>query len=141
MSREERLAEEVRALARLDLEGLRAEWRRRYDAPPKLRSAGLLARILSWRIQADQFGGIDPATRRVLINSKAPTRPKVEVQPGVRLIREWQGRRIEVQVVAQGVVYEGKTYASLSEVARLITGVRWNGPRFFGLRSQEGRAA
>lgn len=140
MSRQDRIAEEVRTLARLDLQGLRAEWLKRYGAPPKLRSPRMLARILSWRLQAEHLGGLDSATRRTLTSSRVQPKAKMELQPGVRLVREWQGRRVEVQVIAQGVVYEGKTYGSLSEVARLVTGVRWNGPRFFGLRSDRSAA-
>ena len=67
-------------------------------------------------------------------------KPKVRTasfKPGSTLLREWQGRRIEVEVVRDGFVWNGEKHASLSKVARLITGVRWNGPRFFGLRETE----
>ena len=66
MSLEARITEEVRALARLDLEGLRAEWRRRYGPPPKLRAADILARMLAWRMQAEVLGGLDPDLARRL---------------------------------------------------------------------------
>ena len=62
---------EVRALERLDLEGLRSEWRRRYGDPPKLRSVDLLARLLSWRMQAEVFGGLDAETRKLLFQFRA----------------------------------------------------------------------
>jgi len=127
------ITEEVRALARLDLEGLRAEWRRRYGPPPKLRSTDLLARLLAWRIQAEVFGGLDAEMRSTLFRKSlavaAPT-----LLAGMRLEREWHGTTQNVEVVDGGFRWEGRTYPSLSQAAQAITGVKWNGPRFFGLR-------
>jgi Protein of unknown function (DUF2924) len=97
----------------------------------------LLRRVLAWRIQADALGGLDAATIRLLENEKALK--MVAEQPGTRLAREYAGRRHEVVVVDDGVVYDGNRYGSLSEVARIITGQRWNGPRFFGLRRENVR--
>ena len=62
----------------------------------------------------------------------------MQLEPGSRLAREWRGVRHDVEVVEEGILYRGKVYSSLSEVARHITGVRWNGPRFFGLRAPKG---
>lgn len=133
MKRAERVTQEVRALERLDLHDLREEWRKRYGEPPKMRSKELLARLLAWRIQADAFGGLDAATVRLLNSDRVlPRRPVLS--PGTRLAREWQGRRHEVDVLEKGFRYDGSDYRSLSEVARAITGTRWNGLRFFGLR-------
>ena len=128
------ITEEVRALARLDLEGLRAEWRTRYGSPPTLRSPALLRRMLAWRIQVAAFGGLDADTRRrlrqrSLVKPAAPT-----PTPGTNIRREWKGIIHNVRVVTDGFVYDGREFNSLSEIARAITGVRWNGPRFFGLR-------
>jgi hypothetical protein len=132
---EAEVADEVRRLGTLNLEALRLAWRRRYGPPPRLRSADLLRRLLSWRIQSEALGGLPVETRRALARtSAAPRRPKLEA--GVRLMREWRGVRHEVEMMQQGVLYRGQAYASLSEVARTITGTRWNGPRFFGLRSE-----
>jgi hypothetical protein len=118
----------------LGLEDLRTIWRGRYGAPPKLRSPDLLALILAWRIQAEREGGLDSAFRRTLRRPPAP-RSALEAVPGARLVREWQGVEHEVVVLDDGrFAHRGETYASLSEVARQITGARWNGPRFFGLR-------
>lgn len=134
MKKADRVTEEVRALAALDLAGLRDVWRRHgYGEPPKMRSKELLARLLAWKIQADAFGGLDAATIRLLKNDRTP-KPKPILEPGTRLAREWQGRRYEVDVLEQGFRLGGATYWSLSEVARVITGTRWNGLRFFGLR-------
>jgi hypothetical protein len=129
----DRVTEEVRALEALDLHGLRAEWRKRYGVPPKMRSTELLARLLAWRIQVEAFGGLDAGTVRLLKNDTIPP-PKPVLELGTRLFREWQGRRYEVDVLAKGFRYAGADYRSLSEVARSITGTRWNGLRFFGLR-------
>lgn len=92
--------------------------------------------MLGWRVQAEQNGGLDADLRRAL------RRPVSEVSrdvnkpnSGTVLVREWQGVRHSVTSLPGGsFLYEGETYASLSEVARRITGTRWNGPRFFGLR-------
>lgn len=135
MKKAERITQEVRALQVLDLHGLRDEWRRRYGKPPKMRSKELLARLLAWRIQSDAFGGLDAATIRLLKSDRLPP-PKPRLVPGTRLAREWQGQSYEVDVLEKGFRYDGADYRSLSEVARAITGTRWNGLRFFGLREQ-----
>ena len=136
MTKEERITAEVRALAALNLHGLREEWRRRYGAPPRMRSKELLALLLAWRIQADAFGGLDAATIRLIKNERSGP-PPVRLAPGTRLAREWQGQRHEVEVVDSGFRHRDVTYRSLSEVARTITGTRWNGLRFFGLREAQ----
>lgn len=127
-----RVAKDVAALATMSLADLRTEWERRYGAPPRHRAAHLLCRVLAWRMQADVHGGFDAVTRRMLGQDQSEVR--VAATPGMRLAREWAGRRHEVIVIESGVVYEGSTFGSLSQVARHITGQRWNGPRFFGLR-------
>jgi len=127
------IAAEVRALEALDLEGLRAEWRRRFGAPPTLRSHDLLRRNLAWRIQADAYGGIDLDLRKRLQQTKARG-PRLPI--GTRLAREWKGRRYEVEKTADGFRLGDAVYKSLSQVAREITGTRWNGLRFFGVRNE-----
>ena len=124
---------EVRALERLDLQALRAEWRRQgFGAPPKMRSPDLLRRILAWKLQARALGGLDGETLRLL--RRASTTPEAMLDVGARIGREWQGVRHEVAVIERGYRYAGEAFDSLSQVARKITGSRWNGPRFFGLR-------
>jgi hypothetical protein len=131
-SRKKQATAVVAQLIDMSLAELRAEWQRRDGQPPKHRASDLLRRVLAWRIQADVFGDLDAATRRILSKEQNVLRPSA--QPGMRLAREWAGRRYEVVVIESGVVFEGQTFGSLSEVARHITGRRWNGPRFFGLR-------
>lgn len=125
-------AETVAALPAMTLAQLRQEWERRYGTAPRHRSAELLRRVLAWRIQADVHGGFDAATRHMLGSDQGQIKPAAKA--GMRLAREWAGKRHEVVVTPSGVLYEGTTFGSLSEVARHITGKRWNGPRFFGLR-------
>lgn len=131
-----KVARDIAALNDMSLRELRVEWERRYGAAPTHRSVDLLRRVLAWRIQANVHGGLDAATRRMLGREG-------EVQqsaaPGMRHAREWAGKVHEVVVIESGVVHEGCTYKSLSAVARHITGMRWNGPRFFGLRQENVR--
>jgi hypothetical protein len=98
-----------------------------------MRSWELLARLLAWRIQVDAFGGLDATTIR-LLQSDRPPQSKPMLTPGTQVSREWQGRRHDVDVLDGRFRYAGAEYRSLSEVARVITGTRWNGLRFFGLR-------
>ncbi len=126
----------VLALEALDLEGLRAEWRQHWGLPPRLRSVQLLRHLIAWRIQAEALGGLDAETKRLLRATSVPRRGLV-LQPGQRLVREWRGRRYDVDIVEGGFTHAGRTFKSLSEVARAITGTQWNGPRFFGLRETD----
>lgn len=121
-------------LAGMELVELREEWRKRFGLPPKLRSPERLALMLAYRIQAAEEGGIDVALRRTLRRPPAGKTTSL-LTPGTKLSREWQGVRHEVTVEPDGRVgWQGQSYKSLSEAARAITGSRWNGPRFFGLR-------
>ena len=131
------ITEEVRALERLDLQGLRAEWLRRYGPPPKLRSPELMGLMLAWRIQAAAFGSLDAVTRRRLRQGRGAPAKGDHLGLGARIVREWRGVDYAVETVDGGYRWQDKTYASLSAVAHAITGVKRNGPKFFGLRSEE----
>ncbi len=125
---------DIIALEELDLAALRNAWAARFGTPPKLRSVDLLRLMLAWRLQADALGGLDSKTRRILTR-RGPVVPEgAALGDGAILRRDWQGRRIEVVVGADGFRWQDKTYPSLSAIARAATGTRWNGPRFFGLR-------
>lgn len=121
----------IASIEKQDLDGLRAEWRRRYGAPPRLRSTMLLRHVLAWRIQADIYGHLDEQTRKLLRDTRPPREPVVS--RGTILTREWRGVRHEVEATDGGFLYQGRRWKSLSEIARAITGTRWNGRRFFGL--------
>lgn len=123
---------QVCALEAMDLEALREEWRRRWEPPPPLRSQQLLRHLMAWRIQADAWGGLDSETRRFL--RRPPTARGPALRSGQRIVKEWNGTLYEVEFIDGRFIHAGVTYKSLSEIARVITGVRWNGPRFFGLR-------
>ena len=128
------LEAEVESLSSLSLEGLRAVWTAHFGAAPKLRSPDLLRQLLAWRLQAVALGGIDRDTRRRLTGRGPVEAEGHHLGQGAILRRDWQGRRIEAVVEAGGFRWEGVLYPSLSAVARAVTGTRWNGPRFFGLR-------
>ena len=129
------IEDEVRGLDALDLEGLRAVWRTRFGLVPKLRSVELLRLMLAWRIQAIALGGLDPATRRALDRSGPVERLGRNLGLGAVLRRNWQGQVIEVVVEETGFRHAGRLYPSLSAIAEAVTGTRWNGPRFFGLKA------
>jgi hypothetical protein len=129
------IEEEVEALGELDLHQLRQAWQVRYGVPPKLRSPELLGLMLAWRVQADAVGGLAVETRLAL-RRPAAQKARPIATSGTKLAREWKGVRHEVTVTGDGgYLYQKDRYASLSQIARLITGARWNGPRFFGLRA------
>ena len=143
------LDNEIARLRGLDVGELRARWHTvfRRRAPPHL-PRHLLFRILAYRLQADRLGDLDADSRRLLdrIGSGASAetdrliadfkRSRTELRPGTLLTREWDGHLQRVMVVADGYSWNGKTYPSLSKVAFAITGSRWSGPRFFGLRDR-----
>jgi hypothetical protein len=125
----------VAKIEAMDLDGLRAAWRERYGAPPPLRSVPIMRRLLSWRVQAEVLGGLDAATRRVLARSGPVEAEGKHLGIGAQFTRSWKGRKVTVTVEEDGFRWEDELYPSLSAVATAIAGSRWNGPRFFGLRS------
>lgn len=130
----ERINTEVRALERLDLEGLRSAWRKRYGPAPRLRSRELLGLMLAWRIQSEAFGGLDAATRRKLKTETSGSRSNLDLAPGTVLTREWKGIPETVRRTEAGYEWQGRTYKSLTAVARAISGGPRSGPLFFGLK-------
>lgn len=131
------IEDEVRALAQLDLQGLRQKWSQQFGPAPKLRSVELLRLMLAFRIQAEAFGGLDLPTRRALDRKTSGIREGQSHGHGAVFRRIWQGRVIEATVDTDGFRFEGQHYRSLSAIAEAATGTRWNGPRFFGLRAGE----
>src|ERR1022692_992497 len=140
----EALTAEVAGLSKLGIDELRERWKAMYGKAP-LREIGrsFLIRAIAYRLQEKAFGGLKPSTRRLLARAaeesateSSPKKPQIRMaQSGTVLIREWQGNAHRVTMLDDGVSFNGKHYRSLSEVAREITGSRWSGPRFFGLRS------
>lgn len=141
----EKLDIEIARLRSLDVTGLQARWRTvfRRQAPPHL-SRHLLFRILTYRLQADGIGDLEPEALRLLNRPGLPTdvgtlavefnRRRSDLKAGTVLVREWDGQPHRVTVLAEGFSWKGTIYPSLTKVAFALTGTRWNGPRFFGLR-------
>jgi hypothetical protein len=132
------LDDDLRTVGRLTGAALRERWAEVFGRPASVDlSTALLRQSLAHRLQERALGGVPPAILKQLHRLAAdpptgPPRPP-PLAPGVRLVREWQGKHHAVDVVADGAVWQGRTYPSLSAVARAITGTRWSGPRFFGL--------
>jgi Protein of unknown function (DUF2924) len=143
---------EIARLRNLDLDDLQARWHtvfRRRPSPHLPRH--LLFRVLAYRLQADRFGDLDGESQRLLASAGSPedagkraadrNRLTADLRPGTMLAREWNGRMQRVAVLANGFAWNGTTYPSLSKIALAITGTRWNGPRFFGLRDKPSKEA
>lgn len=152
------LEREIEELAHLDLAELRVRWRKLMrSAAPKNLPRSLLVRVLAYKLQARVFGGLDPETIRYLTRVERervrrrdagekrrpkdppPVPPVPDPRPhkaGTLFVREHAGVLHAVTVTPDGFAWRGTTYKSLSEIAREITGTRWSGPRFFGLRER-----
>jgi hypothetical protein len=110
--------------------------------PPTAFGPDLLRRTIAYRLQENVYGGLSKQLRRELdrlvkqfmAKPDVPLKTGRQAQPGAELVRNWKGECHRVLIAEDGFVYAGATYGSLSEIARKITGTRWNGPRFFGLR-------
>ena len=147
--------DEIVHLRGLDLKGLRARWQSVFQRPPPGHlPRHLLFAIIAYRVQVDRFGDIDHETRQLLDRTGAKEsgaamsarlvsfdQKRTEPTPGTVLVREWDRRLQRVMVMSDGFAWNGQTYDSLSKVAFAITGTKWNGPRFFGLRDKEDGSA
>lgn len=137
--------DELDRLATMPIAKLRVRYRELFRTdPPKAFGPDLLRRTIAHRIQEKAYGGLSRSARRLLDQMikafAAKPNGKIvvprRIKPGSVLVRVWKAKSHRVTVLAEGFVYEGVTYSNLSEIAGLITGTRWNGPRFFGLRSK-----
>jgi hypothetical protein len=129
------LEAEVAALEDLNLHQLRDKWRDCFGVPPKIRSTEMLRLLLAWRIQAIALGGLDRETLKVLARTGRVVAEGQDLGIGTTFRRTWNGRQQVVTVVENGFEWKGRSFKSLSAAATAIAGTRWNGPRFFGLRS------
>ena len=136
------LGEDIAALKSRSYDDLRFAWQRAYrNNPPKFLSRDLLELGIAWKLQERAFGGLGVTAKRHLdevagaIGAKSDIAKvrRISLRPGARLLREWAGEVHEVLVTEDGFEWRGKTWRSLSVIAREMTGTRWSGPRFFGL--------
>jgi Protein of unknown function (DUF2924) len=138
------LGHEISSLTEATPADLKLRWRALYgtEVPPRI-SRDLLIRALAYRIQEQALGGLKPSTRRLLAKVAADASARRPIQltpaptltPGTVLLREWHGTQHQVIVRGDGVEFQGKQYQSLSQVAHRITGTKWSGPLFFGLKT------
>jgi hypothetical protein len=140
------IAQRLASLPHLSKPALCELWLRLFkrESPPSMRKA-LMLQIVAYRLQEQEFGGLSDACCRRLRqlasafeadpNAAVSTRPPIK--PGVRLVRQWKEQVHVVEVETEGYAYQGACYKSLSEIARLITGTRWSGPLFFGLKAKQ----
>jgi Protein of unknown function (DUF2924) len=136
---------ELDRLAVMPIAQLRARYRELFRAdPPKAFGPNLLRRSVAQRIQERAYGSLPRATQRLLdqMIKAFAARPDARIvlprriKAGSVLVRQWKGQSHRIMVLAEGFAYDGNTYSNLSEIAGLITGTKWNGPRFFGLRGK-----
>lgn len=139
-------------LAELKLLGtaaLKSAWRAAFkSAPPRAAHKEFFIRFLAHEFQVRANGGLRKSSLKALNEFEQTKSSSAELvadsvpklRAGARLLRQWGGAAHEVMVMERGYAYRGRSYTSLSEIARCITGARWSGPRFFGLRSQPKRA-
>jgi hypothetical protein len=136
---------ELDRLAVMPIVQLRVRYREMFRGdPPKAFGPDLLRRSIAHRIQEKAFGGLSRSAQRLLDHMMKAYAAKPNgkivlprrIKPGSVLVREWKGKGHRVTVLADAFAYDGETYTNLSEIAVRITGTRWNGPRFFGLRSK-----
>jgi hypothetical protein len=137
--------DELDRLGTMPIAQLRVRYREVFRSdPPKAFGPDLLRRSIAHRIQEKAYGGLSRSAQRLLDQMMKAYAAKPggkialprRIKPGSVLVRAWKGKSHRVTVLADGFVYDGETYSNLSEIAVLITGTRWNGPRFFGLRSK-----
>ncbi|MBU0556469.1 MAG: DUF2924 domain-containing protein [Alphaproteobacteria bacterium] len=111
---------------------MRDQWRTSLGSDPPGVSADLLRRLLGFALQEQAMGGLKPAQRQAL-QRLATGKENAALKPGMRLIRQWNGRTIAVTVDEGGFIWDDRAWRSLSPIAREVTGTSWSGPRFFGL--------
>lgn len=138
------LARQLTIVAGLDGKSLKQRWRNLYKTEPPARlSPSVLIQAVAYGVQEKALGGLKPSSRRQLKRAAADAvagrRMRLsgerKIKPGTVLLREWHSVSHQVTVLEDGVLFRGQRYRSLSEVARKITGSRWSGPLFFGLKS------
>jgi hypothetical protein len=144
--RSEKLGQDLRDLRTRGDDELKERWRSLYGTePPGKIHRYLLIQAIAYRVQQNLLGALKPSVRRHLMRvagsaadgRQASDYTTLSPKPGTVLVRDWGGVTYQVKVLEDGLLFRGKRYKSLSEVARIITGARWSGPLFFGLKSAD----
>jgi hypothetical protein len=142
----ERLAQELKDLETRGDDELKNRWRGLYGTkPPQKIHRSLLIAAVAHRMQENALGALKSSVRRHLLQAaNNPATPRLSprfssLRPraGTVLVRDWGGVTHQAQVLEDGILFRSKRYKSLSEIARIITGSRWSGPLFFGLKSSK----
>src|ERR1035437_152452 len=142
----EKLAQELKDLETRGDDELKNRWRSLYGTqPPQKIPASLLIAAVAHRMQENALGALKSSVRRHLMQAAnhpatprpSPHYPSLRPRAGTVLVRDWGGVTHQAKVLEDGILFRSKRYKSLSEVARVITGSRWWGPLFFGLKSKE----
>jgi len=136
--------QKLAGLAAMPPAALRAEWRRVYRTPAPALSPDLLARGIAYRLQEMREGGLPVTAERQLLrlvmqndSSSSPAMPaSATLRPGTKMVRSWNGETYQVLVTDSGYLFNNRCYGSLSKIAHEITGTKWSGPRFFGIKVQ-----
>ncbi len=135
---------ELKQLGTMPISALRVRYRELFRSnPPPAFGPDLLRRSIAQRIQEKAYGGLSRETKKLLDRlSRSIAAGKTgrldvpqRIKPGSELVRIWNGQSHKITVLAKGFAYQGEIFTSLSEIANRITGTRWNGPKFFGLRT------
>jgi hypothetical protein len=143
-SKQQRIAQELARLAVLDRAGCLDLWKTLFDCEaPRYLSAVFMRKALAHEAQCRMLGGLAAADicalRSIAGGKRSAVRSAPVLSAGTHLVREWNGRTYQVEVTKSGFVMDGKTYKSLTAIARRITGANWSGPRFFGLVDRSNR--
>ena len=134
-----RLDDDLAAIPAMTASQLRFRWEQMSEGGAPSVPLSVLRPLLTQRLQERRHGGLPALVLRELMRIAAqsddsvPSSVRMELTPGTRLIREWNGLTISVDVLEEGFTYDNRTWRSLSEIARHVTGAHWSGPRFFGL--------
>ncbi|MBA3670231.1 MAG: DUF2924 domain-containing protein [Sphingomonas sp.] len=140
------IKQRIDELARLPLEDLRSEWQRWHPdkSLPNRLPRDLLLRTIAWKMQEKQFGHVssaliarlDKLSGQLSGSGSLDLEREIRLKTGTSIIREWHGQTYRVTALDEGFMWNEQRFESLSEIARAITGVRWSGPRFFGLKQR-----
>jgi len=140
-----KLGQKIQALGRMSPAELRSEWRDTFRQVAPDISPDLMGRAIAYRLQERQHGGLPPSvtrdiarlTRVLVLTGTLEAAGDTNLKLGTRLVRDWNGRTLNVLVCDEGFELEGRKYSSLTQIAHDVTGARWSGPRFFGLKKRK----